>query len=84
MQNSGPDADIDFMIITPKHGRLWTTRLILSLYTETAWPPPPPHSSQKFWQTLSQLVSHPHLLCDSESKRSLYTAYELIQAVPAL
>jgi len=82
MQNSGPDAGHRFYDYYPKWSTL-DTRLILSLYTELLGLRAAP-LLQKFWQTLSQLVSHPHLLCDSESNARFYTALRTDPSCPAL
>ncbi len=81
VSNSGPQSDIDLMVITGP-GRLWTTRLLLTLYTSLRSWRRFPHSRHSSGKLCLNLFLSPASYLLPPSRRSLYTAYELIQAVP--
>lgn len=81
MSNSPRNADIDFMIIT-KEGRLWTTRFLLTTYTSLLGLRRTPGSKDNADKLCFNLYLSPSSYLIPSSKQNLYTAYELIQAVP--
>lgn len=81
MHNAISSDDIDLFIIA-RPGRLWTTRLLLTLYTELLGLRRRPHVQSSPDQLCFNLYLTPKSFTLPLSKRTLYTAYELIQAVP--
>ena len=80
LQNAKLYDDIDFMIIT-ETGKLWLTRLILTIYCELLGIRRRLNTEGNNKLCLNLYLSLDDLALPA-IKRNLYTAYELIQAMP--
>lgn len=81
MSNSTADSDIDLMVIT-KNNQLWTTRFLLTIFTSLSGLRRTPMSKKNTGKLCLNLYLTPKSFLLPPQKKSLYTAYELIQAVP--
>lgn len=81
MNNSDPSSDIDLMIIA-RPNTLWLTRLLVTLYTSILGLRRSPGMGIHSGKLCLNLYLTPDSCLIPPSKQSLYSAYELIQAVP--
>lgn len=81
MSNTDGHDDIDLMIITSE-GRLWTTRALLTLYTSLLSLRRTPKSTNNAGKLCLNLYLTPTALTMPRARQTIYTAYELIQALP--
>ena len=81
VKNSDEGDDLDLLIVTDNH-RLWTTRCLLTLYCELLGLRRRPDTQAVAGKVCLNLYLTPKAFALPESKRSLYTAYELIQVLP--
>jgi len=81
VNNSDPQDDIDLMVIT-RGNQLWTTRFFLTLYCELLGLRRRPHDPKGSGKLCLNLYLDSSTLALPATKRTLYSAYELVQAVP--
>lgn len=81
VNNSTPGDDLDFMIIT-KTSSLWTTRLLITLFTTLALLRRTPGSTHNSGKLCLNLYLDTSGLTLPAPRQNLYTAYELVQARP--
>lgn len=79
--NATPGSDIDLMVIT-RPGLLWSTRFLLTIFTSLLKLRRTPHSHKNSGKLCLNLYLTPDSYAIPYDRRSLYTAYELIQATP--
>lgn len=81
MHNTDGHDDIDLLVITAP-GTLWTTRLILTLFTTLLGLRRSRRNPRVMGKLCLNLYLTPTSYALPPTRRSLYTAYELIQATP--
>lgn len=81
VNNSDPGDDFDLLIVTAP-GRLWTTRLLLTFYTQLLGLRRTPHESRPAGKLCLNLYLDTSSFLLPASRQNLYTAYELIQIKP--
>lgn len=81
VKNSDREGDIDLMVITHP-GKLWTTRLMLTIYLTLFGLRRTPAGTHVSGKLCLNLYLTPESYLVPTSRHTLYTAYELIQAVP--
>lgn len=81
LSNTDGSGDIDLLVVTA-NGRLWTTRLLLTLFTSFLGLRRTPTSTANSGKLCLNLYLTPNSFSLPESRRSLYTAFELVQSRP--
>lgn len=81
LSNTDGHDDIDLMIIVD-NAKLWTTRAFLTLYTSVLSLRRSPGTNKSMGKLCLNLYLTPNAFLLPPPRRSLYTAYELIQANP--
>ena len=81
MMNTDGKDDIDFLVVT-RAGHLWLSRLYLTLYCSLLGIRRTPQAKNTAGKICLNLYLSPRAFTIPVAKRSLYTAYELIQTIP--